>query len=268
MAVDQSLIIKKLRNSEEFYVLFSQATKMPFVTCDKETFNDQVWIFDNEKQMQELAKQYIDQKIYLMGVKVLKANALVFYMNLHALGINEVVFGVGGELHHLELQQIAPLPDYSDIPENKRPLLNPQLLLTAVYFLQELRRPGVEPDKKLLHELEEEMSSNLAKADYIMPVSVVEEGEKKGSIRIPYVQNKQGEKYQPIFSDTGEIIKHYHSSKDKHNMLKVPFSKLENYLIDDSVGFLLNPEGIALAMKREQMKVLRDCFCEKPKAEE
>ena len=268
MAVDQSFIIKKLHNLEEFYVLFSQVTRMPFVTCDQETFNDQAWIFENEKKVQEAAKQYTDKKIPLMGVKVMKASAPMFFMNLHALGINEVVFGTGEEEHHLELSAVAPMPDYNTIPEKQRPLLNPQLLLTAVYFLQELRRPGVEPNKKLLHELEEEMSSNLAKSEYLMPVSVVQEGEDKGKVRIPFVQNKQGEKYQPIFSDTGEVIKHYHSSKDRHSILKVPFSKLEDYLIKDSVGFLLNPEGIALAMKREQMKVLKDYFCEKPKTEE
>ena len=45
MTVDQVFIIKKLQNLDEMLVAYSAVTRMPFATCDEESFNDQVWIF-------------------------------------------------------------------------------------------------------------------------------------------------------------------------------------------------------------------------------
>ena len=56
MAVDHGLIIKKLQGLETLYVSFSQATRMPYVECDPETFDDQVYLFAEE----EGAKQWAD----------------------------------------------------------------------------------------------------------------------------------------------------------------------------------------------------------------
>lgn len=44
---------------------------------------------------------------------------------------------------------------------------------------------------------------------YLMPVDVEKDEEGKENVRLLYVQNKKGERYQPIFSDTGELVKHY-----------------------------------------------------------
>ena len=157
MTVDQVFIIRKLQNLEEMFVVYSAVTRMPFATCDEETYNDQVWIFTEQDKVQEFAKSYTEKKILLMGVKVKKEEAPMFYMNLFAMGINEIVFQDGDHQHKLELTSVVKIPDYNKLPERQRPILNPQLQLSAIYFLQELRKPDVEPDKEVLKELEEEM---------------------------------------------------------------------------------------------------------------
>ena len=35
------------------FVAYSQATKLPYVTCDEETYNDQAWIFATEEGIKE-----------------------------------------------------------------------------------------------------------------------------------------------------------------------------------------------------------------------
>lgn len=256
MTVDQVFIIRKLQNLEEMYVIFSAVTRMPFATCDEETFNDQVWIFTEKDKVQEFVKKYAEEKIMLLAVSVKKAESPMFYMNLFAMGINEIVFQDGENQHKLELTQIVKMPDYSKIPEKQRPILNPQLQLSAIYFLQALRKPGVEPDKAALKELEEEMSVNLIKSMYLMPVDVKEEEDGPGNIRMLYVQNKEGERFQPIFSDTGELMKHYQKSEQKHRLMQVKFDQLTNYMIKDVEGYVLNPEGINLILKKEQIELL------------
>ena len=256
MAVDQVFIIRKLQNLEEMFVVYSAVTRMPFATCDEETFNDQVWIFTDADKVQEFAKSYTEKKMLLMGVKVKETEAPMFYMNLFAMGINEVVFQDGDIQHKIELDKIVKIPDYSKLPEKQRPILNPQLMLSSIYFLQELRKPGVQPNREELKDLEEEMSVNLVKSKYLMPVDVLEDKEGPESVRLIYVQNKNGEKFQPIFSDTGELMKHYQNKEKKHRILQIPFEKLKDHMIKDVEGYVLNPEGINLILKKEQMELL------------
>lgn len=257
MAVDQSFVIKKLQNMEEMYAVYSAVTKMPFATCDEETFNDQVWVFADKEKVQEFSKKYTEEKILLMGVRVKKEEAPMFYMNLFAMGINEVVFQDGEAQHRIPLENIVKLPDYSKLPEKQRPLLNPQLQLTAIYFLQALRKPGVKPDREALKDLEEEMSVNLVKSKFLLPVEVEEkEDGTPGNIRVIYVQNKEGERFQPIFTDTNEMLKHYRNKQTKHRLLQVPFDQLPKYMIKDIKGYVLNPEGFNLILSQKQIQQL------------
>lgn len=256
MTVDQRFVIKKLQGLEEMIVMYSAVTRMPFATCDEETFNDQVWIFTDQDKVQEFAKSYSEKKMLLMGVKVRKQEAPMFYMNLFAMGINEIVFQDGEAQHKLELTSVVRIPDYEKLPEKQRPILNPQLMLSSIYFLQELRKPGVEPNKAVLKELEEEMSVNLVKSKYLMPVDVQEGKDGPNNVRLLYVQNKEGQKFQPIFSDTGELMKHYRNKNQKHRILQLSFEQLPAHMIKDVEGYVLNPEGINLILKREQMDIL------------
>ena len=45
MGISVEEAIQELRNREEVFVAYSQATRLPYVTCDEETFNDQARIF-------------------------------------------------------------------------------------------------------------------------------------------------------------------------------------------------------------------------------
>ena len=49
-------------------------------------------------------------------------------------------------------------------------LYQPNLQLTGVYLMQEARKGKDAVDRKVLHDLDEEFSSNLVKAKVFMPV--------------------------------------------------------------------------------------------------
>ena len=49
MGISKEEAIKELQTREEIFVAYSQATKLPYVKCDEETFNDQAWIFSTEE---------------------------------------------------------------------------------------------------------------------------------------------------------------------------------------------------------------------------
>ena len=260
MTVDQVFIIKKLQNLDEMLVAYSAVTRMPFAICDDESFNDQVWIFTDQDKLKTFAEKYKEEKKLILPVKVQKKDASMFYMNLFAMGINEVVFCDGDQENKIELTKIVRMPDVDALPENRKPILNPQLQLSAAYFLQELRKPGVEPDREALKDLEEEMSANLARSTYLMPVDVEKDEEGKENVRLLYVQNKKGERYQPIFSDTGELVKHYRGKEVQNRLIQVRFDQLSRYMIKDVQGYVLNPEGINLILRTQQIELLNSYY--------
>lgn len=67
--MDKNQVLKKLQMMEVMYVPYARATNMPFIVCDEETYNDQIFIFREEKDVQVFAKEYTAKSIPLMGVK-------------------------------------------------------------------------------------------------------------------------------------------------------------------------------------------------------
>ena len=53
MAISKEDAIKELQNRDMVYVAYSQFTKLPYVKCDEETFNDQAW-----KELKNLEKNF------------------------------------------------------------------------------------------------------------------------------------------------------------------------------------------------------------------
>ena len=133
--------LQKLQKMEQFYLLINAGTHNPFVVCDKENFNDQVWIFEVEDDMKEAAKPYmIEQKHKLIPAKIENKGYLPFFTSLFTLGVNAVVFVEKEQTTEFELTEIVKRPILEKIPEDKRPLENPALQITGTYFMQELRR--------------------------------------------------------------------------------------------------------------------------------
>ena len=211
MTVDNRFLIKKFEQYEFIYVLFSQMTKLPYVECDEETFDDQVYIFTEEVRTQEFAKRYTEDKILLAAAKIPQAQIKSFLASLYAIGVNALMVQDEGAPVRIELEQLMPKPDIEALCNDKIPKMNPQVQLTALYFLQELRRPverSVE-DKKRLRSLEEEMAANLMRSRFIMAVDLSEvKGEwnpadRNQKVKIPYVKNKKSENMSstlvPIF---------------------------------------------------------------------
>ena len=116
MTVDNSFTMKKFQSMEIIYVTFSQITKLPYVECDPETFDDQVYMFTEEEAAKEFAKSYVEKNTPLLTVKVLRKQMPNFYMGLYAEGVNMVIFHEGDQTRRIELEQIFPKPDKTAPP--------------------------------------------------------------------------------------------------------------------------------------------------------
>ena len=250
MGITEQEAIKELQTRDEIFVAYSQATKLPYVICDQESFNDQVWVFATEEEIKAFGKKKLEDKILLMGMKYEKKDYPRFYGTLYAIGVNSVVWVDGENQIEVELTRIARQADFSQLEPKKQPLFNSTLQLSGIYFMQELRRPIKKEERTVnLREMEEELIVNLKKSEYLVAMNVDPEDPKK--INIPYLKNKKGDILQPVFTDVMELEKF--TKGQKLRIAKVPFAKLPELMIDKAMAYAVNPLGFNLVLNREQL---------------
>ena len=85
-------LIRKIQTLGEVYTILSRATRLPYVICDPESFNDQVWIFESKEDLEKAVKPLTDKKNPVAAIKVENKSYLSFYTTLYTLGVNAVVF--------------------------------------------------------------------------------------------------------------------------------------------------------------------------------
>ena len=237
--------VKQLQNRDVVFVAYSQATKLPYVTCDEESFNDQAWVFSTEEGIKEFGKKKLEDKILLMGMKYEKKDFPRFYGTLYAIGVNTVIWADGEDRTEADLSKLEPA---------KRPLFNSTLQLSGIYFMQELRRPVKKEERKNMRELEEELIANLLKSDFL--IAMDKDPEDPHKVNIPFLKNKEGDVLQPAFSDIMEFEKF--AKGKKLRAARVPFAKLPDVLIPQAKAMVVNPMGINLILDKEQLnKILK-----------
>lgn len=271
MAIDNSFMKKRLEKLEHLFILFSAVTRLPFVECDESTFDDQIYVFATEELIQTFAKSSTGKKYLLQAVRIPTNAFQNFFASLYQYGVNAVVFQEEGAPVRILLSDLAEPPKPDEEMAKKLPVSNPEMQLTAMYFMQELRRPVKEreqEEKEQLHALEEEMAHNLFKSRFIVTYDTSQVKGKtnpkdlKGKIGIPQIRTKDGRAFQPIFTDPGEFRRFVARTKEKRNMRLVPvaYQDLPRFLAKDSEGFALNPAGFNLSLTRAQMEQLNRMY--------
>ncbi len=273
MPIDNSFMIKRFNKFEYLYILFSRATKQPFIQCDEETFDDQIYVFTTEEMAKEFARPFAHDKYPLQIVKMAKNMVNTFLASLYRLSVNAVIIQDEGAPVRVELEKLAEKPDLEAMKNEPIPRANPELQLTLAYFMQELTRPveRTAAEKKELRDLEEEMAHNLIHARLIMAVDVTavkgkwNPSKPNNKVRIPIVKNKEGKTFQPIFTEMEEFRKFNAANKNNRvrmQLAAVNYDSLEKVMAPDAEGIVFNPMGANLILKREQLSVLKNKYAD------
>lgn len=254
--IEQAMRIPQL---EQLFVIFGAGTRLPFVTCDEEDFTDQIWTFVEE----EKAKHYVDVRREnfqdpLAVVKVSKEQMLPFFSSLFAYGIDIIMFQEEERLTKLPLDKLVRHPDMSQIPEEKRPFLNPQMQLSGIHFMQEMHRK--ERNAQALHEYEEEMAANIVRSRFLVPHEL--DGDAPlpdgSNIKIPCVKNKEGDMFQPIFTDGQELIKFDREKKLRASA--IPFVDIQKAMGKEVKGIVINPMSLNIILLADKIPALIERF--------
>lgn len=235
---EKAAAIKALSTAQELYVLMSFCTKMPFVMCDPETFDDEIFMYEKEEDIKREGQRFIDQKIPLQIAKVENKLLLGFYANLFTMGVNCIVLNgyMPGE-YKLQLADMVKKPG-SDLPEGQTWVENAGLHLTAIYFMQEIRRQKLSELTDELKEMQEEILADYGKGTYIAALHA--------NNGIPLLKQKNGDAFQPIFTDVFEFRKF-----NKDNQFKaaaVEAAKIPTVLASEAKGVVINPLGVNLQL--------------------
>ncbi len=263
MAIDNSFMARKIQARRQMFVAFNAFTGMPFIICDPETFNDQIWIFETEELLKDYIKEQAEKKNILRGVEIKNKDFLSFFSSLFMTGANELMFVDRNNKVAMGIEAIVRKPDYSKLKPEQRPVTNPNLVLTGMYFMQEAARQ-VPQEEKNLAELEEELSANMVKARYIMAIELPEgpgtlaEKLKAKNYKLPILKDKEGNSYQPLFTDPVELAKF--TKGKKMTAIAVPFSELTKLLSTEAKGYMLNPNGFHIMMPRPLLEALPKRF--------
>ena len=244
--------VKKIQTTQKNYVVFGRMTNMPFVICNEETFNDQVWVFTDQKKAIEFCEKRKEERKEILTVAQIDHKYMAaFYGGLFMIAVNEIVFCDENGSTCVNLEDIVKKPDFS-----KQPVDNCVMHLTGLYLAQELSRAVPNSEKPQLMDLKEEMESNLVKTKFLVPV-VVKGGEvlpDRSNVGIPFVATKDNRKFRPLFTDIAEFQKF--NKKNEFRINVIEFRKLMPLLGDDMTGIAINPMGMNLMIQKEAVPMI------------
>lgn len=257
---------EKLRKSEQVYVLFSQCTRMPYVVCDEKTYDDEILLYFQEETAKNAAKKLLEKKEPVQALKIEKKDLLSFFVSLMPLGVNCILLNqehlpdkmCSKEDTEHELSSdfaLIEIPiQLDEIIRRKEPeeegkvlIENPQFHLTALYFMQKVRKNRQVEFTEELKELHEEMMAHYQRGKYIIPVK-----ENAGTL---VMKQKNGQIFQPVFTDIQEYKKFLSMNREEHIKTAVlPAEKIPGILAPETVGVAVNPFGVNLQLQMKRGK--------------
>ena len=250
--MDKQGFLSTIPGLEEIFVVFSLATKMPYVSCHKDTFDDYIMVYLVADEASAKIKELVEEKIPCSGVKIAKKSILAFLSELRATGVNAILFRKGEEEYFVQLTEILKFPDESD--KANKPIENAELHLSMIYMMQEVRKDIPKEEKKNLAELEEETSANISKARFLLPVQETEgevNGEDKGINRaVMLLKNDKEQVFIPLFTDIPEIRKFTKGKEVK--MITADFKGVIKLLSNGTPeGVVINPGSSSVMVSKE-----------------
>ena len=235
-----------LRNPGELYVIISGATKQPFVCCDEETYDDEVFLYYRAEDAKEKTERLAEEKYATAVAKMETKQLLPFYTSLYTMGVNCLAVNHGTDTQiSIQLSDLVTrkLPD--KLPNGQKIVENPALHLTAVYFMQEMRRQTSPQPTEELKELQEELLAHYKKGTFL--VVVQEDGQ------VPMLKQKDGTVYQPIFTDMLEVQRFSRGQKIKTAV--VTAGQIPGMLAENTKGVVINPFGVNVQLKIERQNM-------------
>lgn len=250
MNVEQKkAVLIMLRNTESLYVHISPCTQMPYVECNPDTYDDEVFLFASKEDAENSAKEMAQNNIPVRIAVIDKKNRAPFFVGLYPIGVNGLVVGRGTDREaRVQLEELITRTIPKNLPEGKKFVENPQFQITALYIAQEMRKPQHELTEDV-KALQEEMMAHFLRGTYLIPVRQEEKKE------MPVLKQKDGKAFHPVFTDVQEFGKFAGMHKEeKFDVIVVEAAKLPEILSPEVSGVAVNPMGVNMQLQIAKKK--------------
>lgn len=227
----------KLKEFREIYVLMCASTRAPFVVCNEKTFDDEVYMFYKEEAAKSETEK-LRKKMYPVQVlRIDQKSRLGFFISLLSIGVNAIVVNKNRDTEiTVQLNELVRRTENTTL-DGKEIVENPELQLTALYFMQELRKGTKAEMTEELHALYEEMIAHFQKGRFLLAA--------KPDKQIPLLKQKDEKVFLPVFTDLQEFVRFSQTKKgEKLTAFVVESAKLSSYVKDGISGVVLNPFGV------------------------
>lgn len=247
-------IVKALQKEENLYVILSDSTRLPFVECNSDTYDDEILIFTDREAAEREVWMLSEAGYPVRAGTIPKNQRLPFFSGLFSMGINALLLDKRTKQAHLqELREVIIRPEVPRFTEEigeklrkgeqqKFVIENPEFHLTAIYFTQKVRSKKAYEYVDEIKQLQEEMMAHYQEGYYIS--ARTEEG------HVPILQGKDGTNLQPIFTDMQEFVKFQQTYPGKKLKTSVVSEKdFVRLLAKEASAVVVNPFGISLVLQ-------------------
>lgn len=228
--------VKKLKNSEKIYALTFNKNNMPVVD-----YTGAVFLFSDLDMCKLGVKNFLGKNIKILPEEtaVIEINdiskycQLFYFYGFKTIKVNEGIFSIA-------LEDIAENP----IPDDSNDITNPELVRSAVFYLQyALTACEYDTKKNDLNTLLGKLMYELSKGKYIMPAKKNTDG----NILIPQLMRNDKSAWTPAFTDKYEFNLMYSNSDFNAILLKFD-DVIDIYSKHGVSGIVINPKGANLIL--------------------
>ncbi len=250
-------IIKEIQSAEMLWIAFSPSSNNYYL--GNENGKAAAYLF-SEKDYFDAFYVHTVQKGYTIKVVENKAEyRMAFFADLYRSGFEAVVIDNGQTFLKLNLFDIIKKPQPQSENKDTRLIANPSLMRTACWFLQEDAKNPANPDMWKL------FFTEIFKGEYIVPADTSKlqiAGVKSGEIKLgqdsevsfPILENGEGKKFYPFFTDWNELRKYDMSSQ--FSAMAATFKDFERFA-DKADGIVINPFGANIVLTSEMLESIR-----------
>ena len=254
--MERKEVLLSIPKTEKFYMVYSDFTRLPFIYCDDESFDDATFLFEAKEKAEKKQAELLAIKQKTTVVELDQENLLKTFTQLIVAGVNAIKYNYKDDDYMIQLTEIVKVSDFSELPPEPRPLENRTLQLTMIYFCQEIRSSLDNPNTPVIKELEEEMMVNMLKSKFYVPVREAQE-DGKTQMQMLMLKINEGANMIPIFTDNIEFVKMPHDESVKRIIMDT--TNLVNFTIPSGCdGFLINPMGVSLPLNQGILNTLKN----------
>lgn len=259
-------IIKEIQQAENLWVAFSENSNNYLLGSEKGSAA--AYIFSQEDYYE---KYYVHMSQRGKKIKAAENNVkyrMALFADLYRCGFDCIVIDNGQTYLKISLFDIIKKPEIQKNYKEARAIVNPDLMRSANWIFQENERDRIDP------KLWQILFTEIFKGEYIIPadtkdLKLIEGSGRKfnisddSKIAFPLLENGDGKKYYPFFTDWNEYRKF---DMDTHyTIMAAGFKDMERF-VDKADGIVINPFGVNIIINYEMLSTISEASKEMSKS--